>query len=133
MNLTAMHMKTRYALCLILMSTATLAAEPATPSMGRLLLGLVFMVLLIFVGAWLVRRAPNLHSQGAIKVLASTSVGTRERIVLLQVGSQQVLVGVTAAQITHLQTLNENIDVETSTPMSFHEALQKVLKGSPKT
>jgi flagellar protein FliO/FliZ len=109
------------------------AAEPNTPSVGRLLLGLLFMIVLIFVGAWLVRRAPNLHAQGAIKIIASTSVGTRERIVLVQVGEQQVLVGVTAATITHLQTLANNVDLPATAPLNFQETLQTILKGTKAT
>jgi flagellar protein FliO/FliZ len=118
---------------LSLLSGAAIAAEPSTPSTGRLLLGLIFMVVLIFVGAWLIRRAPQLNSQGVIKVVASTAVGTRERVVLLQVGQQQVLVGVTANQISHLHTLNENVELPVAAPLNFQEALQKVLKSNKST
>lgn len=109
---------------------SVLAAEPATPSVGRLLLGLLFMVALIFIGAWLIRRAPHINAHGAIKVIASTSLGTRERVVLLQVGPHQLLVGVTAHSITPLQTLSENIELPASALPSFQETLNKILKGN---
>jgi len=51
-------------------------------------------------------------------------------VVLLQVGQQQVLVGVTDAQITHLQTLSENIEIPAGSTLSFQDTLQKMLKGN---
>ena len=45
-----------------------------------------------------------------MKVVASMMAGTKERIMVLQVGEEQHLIGVTANTINHLATLQENID-----------------------
>lgn len=46
---------------------------------------------------------------GSIQVLASTAVGQRERVVLLQVGADQLLVGVASGSVTTLHQLSDPI------------------------
>jgi len=46
---------------------------------------------------------------GSIQVLASTPLGQRERVVLLQVGADQILVGVASGSVTTLHQLSDPI------------------------
>lgn len=97
---------------------------------GQILLSLVLVLVIIFVAAWLLRRYGRFPgvADGNLKVLGALSVGQRERILLLQVGKDQVLVGVTSNKISRLHQLDEPIDVaatEVKTPFAkkLNEAL----------
>jgi flagellar protein FliO/FliZ len=92
-----------------------LAAEPLgysqTPLGGNLtqmFLGLGLILALIAGAAWLLRRfTPFQGAQGAIKVLGGLTLGTRERLVLVQVGEVQLLLGITPGGMQTLYVLNE--------------------------
>jgi len=73
--------------------------------------GLALVIAVIVVAGLLLKRMGNISGagSGAIKVVSVLSVGTKERIALLQVGEEQLLVGVTASQITPLHHLKEPI------------------------
>lgn len=106
---------------------------------GQIVLSLVLVLLIIFVAAWLLRRYGRYPgvAQGNLKVLGALSVGQRERIMLLQVGNEQVLVGVTSSRISRLHLLEEPVEVKDNVPVSsqFSQRLQDALKpkdSSPK-
>lgn len=100
---------------------------------GQILISLVLVLVIIFVAAWLLRRYGRFPgvADGNLKVLGALSVGQRERILLLQVGKDQVLVGVTSNKISRLHQLDETIDVaptEIKTP--FAKKLNEALKAN---
>ena len=82
-------------------------------SLAQVTLSLLLVLGAVFAAAWLVRRLRGLGGPGAdaIRVVAATGLGPKERAVLVQVGGQQLLLGVTSQQVTLLHTLTENIDV----------------------
>jgi flagellar protein FliO/FliZ len=94
------------------------AVERAAPVGAGSLLQVTFSLLLVlgavFAAAWLVRRVRGLAGPGteAIRVVAATALGAKERAVLVQVGKQQLLLGVTPGQVNLLHTLSETIDVD---------------------
>ena len=49
-------------------------------------------------------------SSGQLKVIASLSAGARERVMVLQVGDEQHLIGVTAQNINHLSKLEQPLE-----------------------
>jgi flagellar protein FliO/FliZ len=88
--------------------------------LGQMLLGLLLVVGLIFMLAWLLRRVQGLSPRGTqvIKLLASQSLGPRDRLVLVQVGTEQVLLGLSAGRITPLHVLKEPVHLPDSEPAS---------------
>lgn len=84
--------------------------EPiSSPYLLKLRGGLLLIVALIFLLAWLVKKF-NLNQQShndLIKIIAGISIGTRDRIVLLQIGEEQILVGLTPGRIAKLHTLSQ--------------------------
>ncbi len=82
-------------------------------SLAQVTLSLLLVLGAVFAAAWLVRRLRGLGGPGAdaIRVVAATGLGPKERAVLVQVGGQQLLLGVTSQQVTLLHTLTENLDV----------------------
>ncbi|NEX20124.1 flagellar biosynthetic protein FliO [Thiorhodococcus mannitoliphagus] len=81
--------------------------------LAQLLGGLVLVVFLIVFFAWMLRRMPGLQGQGPslIQVLAVRNLGTRERLLLIQVGEEQVLIGVTPSGMHRLHTLATPLEV----------------------
>lgn len=125
------------------MPLMAMAAEPAgkaaTPmagsdiagQLGQLLLGLLLVIGLIFLLAWLLRRVQRLAPRGGqvIKLLATQALGTRDRLVLVQVGNEQILLGLSAGRIAPLHVLKEPVhlsDAEPATP-EFAQRLMELL------
>ncbi len=88
-----------------------IAKDPASPmSPGSLLQvfgGLLLVLALVMGAAWALRRigrVPGL-SNHAIRTIGAASVGTRERVVLLEVADTWIVVGVAPGQVRSLATL----------------------------
>ncbi len=87
---------------------------PDTGSMGAIVsmvLGLLVVLALIFGSAWLVRRVNGVRgvNNSAMRIVSVLAVGQRERILLLEVGGRQVLIGVTAHNIRTLHVFEEPV------------------------
>ncbi|NDL62609.1 flagellar biosynthetic protein FliO [Acerihabitans arboris] len=94
--------------------TATHAAPAAGPgfnasgALTQMAGALAAILLVIVVGAWLVRKlglAPGAGRSQRLKMLASCSVGQRERVVVVEVEGTWLVLGVTAQHITPLHSL----------------------------
>ena len=98
--------------------------------------GLIFVLILVFAIAWLLRRVGgvSITGGGALKVISGMSMGSRDRVVLLQVGDEQLLLGVSPGRVQTLHVLEKPIKVEQpamSTSM-FADKLAEVLKSKKK-
>ncbi|MDQ0589480.1 flagellar biosynthetic protein FliO [Variovorax paradoxus] len=84
-------------------------AAPAVGASSLLQAGFgMFAVLgLIFLCAWAARRfgLQRLGGGQFVKVVSSTLVGQRERVVVVEVGSTWLVLGVTASQVNALHSL----------------------------
>ena len=87
------------------------SGNPATgvAGLGQVTLALCIVLGAIFVCAWFARRMRNISGgrAGALSVVADLRLGPKERAVLLQVGTTQLLVGVAPGQISTLHVLAE--------------------------
>jgi flagellar protein FliO/FliZ len=80
-------------------------------------MGLAVIIVLILALGWIVRRFSQggIFTQSSIKVVAALPMGTRERLVVVDIAGQQILLGVTATQINKLHVFDEPvIDVSQS-------------------
>ncbi|OUR60317.1 flagellar biosynthetic protein FliO [Colwellia sp. 39_35_sub15_T18] len=88
---------------------------------GSMVLSLLMVLALIIISALVLKRF-NLAQQNTkqLSVVASLSLGAKERLVIVQVAEQQLVLGVTAQQITLIDNLAEPIvaTTETSLPMA---------------
>ena len=72
--------------------------------LAQMILGLIVILAVIAGAAWLMRRCAPLRSgEGAIRVIGGIALGTRERMVLVEVNGERVLVGIAPGR---LQTLH---------------------------
>ncbi len=126
----------------VLAETAkTLKLPESTPAKqsavtGDSVFGVVFSLLIviavIFMLAWIMRRmngtAPKPNA--LMKVVGGLSMGTRERVVLVQVGEQQLLLGVAPGRIQTLHVLDKPIqdsDVSDFSAGSFADRLKSIV------
>lgn len=111
----------------------TLTTSPVTTgALVETLFGLLLVLVCIAFLAWLLRRTGRFDTtaNGEMKIIAGLSLGPRERAVLIQVGEQQILVGVTAQQIQTLHVLDQPISNTnpSNTPTRFAEKLQQIMQ-----
>lgn len=75
-------------------------------SIASIFLSLLVVVGIIFALAYVMRRFNVAHTgNGDMKVVASMVAGTKERLMVVEVGDEQYLLGITAHNINHLATL----------------------------
>lgn len=97
------------------------AAETEIPSLasnfGQMLFGLAIVVALLMVCLWVLKRlsVPRGAASG-LKLLGGIGVGTRERVVLLEVGDKVLVLGVTATNINTLHVLDSEEVAQPDTP-----------------
>ncbi len=112
---------------------APMVVEPfSAASLMQLLLGLGLVIVLIFALAWFVRRAGGLgQSQGGLRVVASLPLSTRERVVLVQAGEHQLLLGVAPGRVNLLQQFDTPvIDPQATPPGAFADRLREAVSRS---
>jgi flagellar protein FliO/FliZ len=83
----------------------------AAGGLVQVTLSLMLVLAAVFAAAWAVRRLKNFGrpGAGAIQIVADVALGTKERAVLIQVGAQQLLVGVAPGRINTLHVLAEPV------------------------
>lgn len=110
-------MKRIFALAFTLLSSLAIGAEQARvadplslESVSQMLLGLLLVVCLIFLLAWVFRRANFVPGQSSgMRVIASLPLGARERAVLVQCGEKQLLLGVASGSVQLLAQFDEPV------------------------
>ncbi|OUR64994.1 flagellar biosynthetic protein FliO [Methylophaga sp. 42_25_T18] len=123
-------------------SDAITAKTLTTPTLSsgaivETLLGLTLVLAIIILLAWLIKRTNRFQAtaNGEMKIIAGLPLGPRERAILLQVGEQQILVGVTAQHVQTLHILETPINTEQTkrTPIDFADKFQQILKQRSKS
>lgn len=85
---------------------------------GSMIVSLLLVLALIIVSAFVLKRF-NLTQQSAnqLRVIANLSLGAKERIVVVQVGDQQLVLGVCSQQISLLKHLETPLDTHKNKPL----------------
>lgn len=122
-------------------TTATLqqpahAAPPsAAGSIGGTLFALALVLGLIFGLAWLARRMPGvagMRGNAGLRIVRSLALGTRERLVVVEVGGTQLLLGTGASGTRLLHTLETPLqDDAPVSPTPFAQLLAQRLGKKP--
>jgi flagellar protein FliO/FliZ len=104
----------------------------------RIVIGLGLVLFAIMAMAWAVRRVFRIQPdmQGQLKVLAGVSMGPRERVVLLQAGSTQLLLAVVPGRIQTLHVLEHPVELaahaaghESKPSTPFRDTLERSRRG----
>ncbi len=78
----------------------------------QLISGMIVVLLSIVVLAWFAKRMNRFKtsSDGALHILGGISMGARERVVLVQIGEEQLLLGVAPGRINTLHVLKDKLE-----------------------
>lgn len=113
------------------LSGAGLSDPNVAGSLLQTTLGLLVVLAVIGGAAWAFKRFGNFQTgvQGKLKIVGGISLGSRERVVLLQVGDTQLVVGVAPGQIQTLHVLDTPlpVDGDGEPSMSFSSKLQTAM------
>lgn len=119
------------------MSSASTLGVPAHDLAGLALLGKTALALglvaaCILSCGWLVSRfgARPSPAGALVRVVSSTRVGQREKVVVVDVGERRLVLGVTAQQVTRLAQMPapEQADEQQQAPRGFALRLADALK-----
>jgi len=95
---------------------------------------LLLIVASIIVVGWLYSRLKGNHARngGFIRVLATQPLGPKERVLLIEVADQQLVLGVTATRIQTLHVLQQPVSIATREPLTagFAERLRMAISGA---
>ena len=96
-----------------LAQNTTSEAPDITMSLLKVAGGLLMVIAAILASAWVYRRYGNVTpiSNDALRVIGGISMGQKERVVLMQVGEEQILLGVSPGRIERLHVLENNIEI----------------------
>ena len=93
----------------VLLNAAEAAAQAAPPpsassGLVQMLLGLLVILALLVGSLWLLKKltAPRGVAAGLMRVVAATAVGGRERVVIVEVGSTWLVLGVAPGRVSAL-------------------------------
>lgn len=95
---------------LFAVASPALATEPVPSlagSIGQMVIGLGAVIAMLLASLWLIKRLSSPRGLAAgMKVLGAVSVGSRERVVLVEIADKVLVLGVTAASMNTLHTLD---------------------------
>lgn len=116
--------------------TPVVTPVPAISAAGSLLqvfIGLIAVLLLIAATAWVAKRFGVTRSRASnvLHVISSASVGTRERVVVVEVGESWLVIGVAPGSVNALMTLPRGEVPSPAAPSlnaSFAAGLQQLIE-----
>ncbi|PKO46957.1 MAG: flagellar biosynthetic protein FliO [Betaproteobacteria bacterium HGW-Betaproteobacteria-22] len=110
--------------------------------MVKMVLGLIVVLGILGVLAWMLKRmAPGIGKlQSAVRIVGGVSVGTRERVVVVEIADRWLVVGVAPGQVSALANLEvdesyklaqrEQETASGVSPLSLASAFSTALKHS---
>lgn len=115
-----------------------MAAENATSthatSIFQISLGLIVVIGFVIFMGWMVKKfnLQPLQSQAVAKIVGGVSVGQREKVIVVEIADQWIIVGVAPGRVNGLATMDKNTEINTSEPLpqnkSFKQWLNHVSK-----
>jgi flagellar protein FliO/FliZ len=97
---------------------------------GSLSLGIAVLVVLLWGAVWLLRRGrsgPAMWGSRDCTILRSLVVGPRERLLVVRIGTRQLVVGVGSASVSLLCELDEPLPPVGTPEEKFGEAIRKAV------
>lgn len=121
-----MKLKYLFIFMLCCLSNSAWTAEPVvhpspTGSLFKMILGLMLVLGLMAGVAYLLRRMlPGVgHQYSTVHIVGSASVGTRERVVVLEVGDRWLVVGVAPGQVSAIANLEKGVTAQAGSSSSI--------------
>lgn len=106
-----------------------MATSPAT-SLIKTVLGLFVVLVVMGIVAWFAKRMTGRHTgnYSAARIVGGVSVGSRERVVVLEVGNRWLVVGVAPGQVNAIANLgkDDGVQIDEILPEEHAAAAQPV-------
>ncbi|MFJ2430940.1 flagellar biosynthetic protein FliO [Pseudomonas sp. NPDC087804] len=136
----------RFLWALLALPISVMAAEPVATTaavaapvvnsgiagqLTQLVFGLLLVLGIIFFLAWLLRRVQQAGPAGkgqVIELIGSRALGPRDRLMLVQVGNEQILLGLSPGTITALHVLKEPVPAPSTSEKATPDFAQQLLK-----
>lgn len=118
------------------LSSAQLGAEKIAPavstgdSLGKVTLALMFVLAVIYGLAWLVKRQQGIKGITGLpmRTLAVMPLGHKEKLILVEIGKKQILLGMTPSNINCLTEFDEPVlQVTDKTKQDFASKLKAMI------
>ncbi len=102
-------------------TTAAATTAPTTSLGGsflQMLFGLALVLVLLFSGLWVLKKltGSGIQSNNLVRVIGATAIGTRERIVVVEMGQTWLVLGVTPNSINTLAEMPRQALPPSNTP-----------------
>jgi flagellar protein FliO/FliZ len=108
-------------------------------SITEMLFYLLLVIGLIFFLAWLVKKVGynNASQTHLMKVTACLPLTAKEKLMVVQIGDEQIVIGVAPGFVGHITSLKHSIDnnnvtnkdIEDTDTSSFSNMLSRIIKG----
>jgi flagellar protein FliO/FliZ len=122
------------AACLPAFARAATIEPSFAGGLAQTLVGLAIVLALIFGAAWVLRRL-NVGASpagSALRRVASQPLGQRERVVLVEVADQWLVIGVAPGSVAAIATLPKGaLPAAPATPPAFASLLARMRRGEP--
>lgn len=129
---------TLYIVSSLFMPIISVADEISPPTQGTSLfqisLGLVVVIGFVVFMGWMVKKfnLQPLQSQAVAKIVGGVSVGQREKVIVVEIADQWIIVGVAPGRVNGLATIEKNTEIYPNEPLpkntSFKQWLNNVSK-----
>ena len=124
--------------CVVAVGAKAQSAAPESMGATSLLqttIGLALVLALIVAVAWIAKRfvPAGVRGGASLSIVASQAVGQRERVVVVEVGDQWLVVGVAPGRVSSLGMLPRGELPQPPSPasVSFSSALSRALARKP--
>jgi flagellar protein FliO/FliZ len=113
------HFAKLFAVYTLIIPISVMAAETTAPSATvsilKMIVGLIVVLGVMAALAWGAKRfLPHAnHHNNVVKIVGGTSVGNRERVVVLEIADRWIVVGVANGQVNALANLTPNTEAPT--------------------
>ena len=116
-------------------ATGTPAPPVGVPDIFGLGASLAVVLAAVVLVGWLYSRTQGIRGPGSsiITILAAQPLGPKERIVLVEVGGKQIVVGMTAAQLQTLHVFEHPVvdaGEKVAVGAAFADRLKTALRGA---
>jgi|GEM_PF-2963163 len=114
----------------------TMANEPvsmptASLSLLQVMFGLVIVIGLILCSGWLVRKLnPSVTRGSLLRVVTAASVGQRERVVVVEINNNWLVLGVAPGQVNLLQTMPKAAELPEETLRAAPKFVDKLKEAT---
>lgn len=109
------------------------AADPLSfSSIFSVFSALLFVLAMLFAAAWLLKRLQRVQmpaAGAAIQVVSQLQLGIKERVLLLRVGDENVLIGCTPGSLRSLHVWSGNLPQSTQSLVSAQPQFLDTIKA----